>query len=174
MANIDAQPQLVRGPHARQLWPAGIALVLALAAPAVSLLPALMTGVHGTGAAITFPHGFAVALLVTVAVTAAACAAGAWLARRAGLAAIPLGLALWSVIGVATIAAGLSLGTPTSPTGESCCCPPSRRAWPPGFRSLRAPSPTGFGPVHRRDPQGRQLLPRDVTCCNYWSGPLPD
>ena len=94
MANIDAQPQLVRGPHARQLWPAAIALVLALAAPAVSLLPALMTGVHGTGAAISFPHGFAVALLVTAAVTAAACAAGAWLARRAGLAAIPLGLAL--------------------------------------------------------------------------------
>jgi len=84
--------------------------VLALAAPAVSLLPALMTGVHGTGAAISFPHGFAVALLVTAAVTAAACATGAWLAGRAGLAAIPLGLALWSVIGVATIAAGLSLG----------------------------------------------------------------
>jgi len=110
MANIDAHSRPVRGPDARQLWPAGIALVLALAAPAVSLLPALMTGVRGTGTAISFPHGFAVALLVTAAVTAAACAAGAWLARRAGLAAIPLGLALWSVIGAATVVAGLSLG----------------------------------------------------------------
>jgi hypothetical protein len=69
-----------------------------------------MTGVRGTGTAISFPHGFAVALLVTAAVTAAACAAGAWFARRAGLAAIPLGLALWSVIGAATVVAGLSLG----------------------------------------------------------------
>jgi hypothetical protein len=48
-----------------------------------------MTGVRGTETAISFPHGFAVVLLVT----AAACAAGAWLARRTGLAAIPPGLA---------------------------------------------------------------------------------
>jgi len=69
-----------------------------------------MTGVRGTGAAISFPHGLAVALLVTAAVTAAACAADAWLARRAGLAAIPLGLAPWLVIGAGAVAAGLSLG----------------------------------------------------------------
>ena len=60
------------------MWPAGIALVLALAAPALSPLPALAAGLRGTRTAISFPHGFATALLVT----AAACAAGAWFARR--------------------------------------------------------------------------------------------
>jgi hypothetical protein len=86
MTSIDAHSPPVRGVTARRLWPAGIALVPALAAPAVSLLPALMTGVRGTGAAISFPHGFTASLLVTGAVTA-----GAWLARRAALAAIPSG-----------------------------------------------------------------------------------
>jgi len=65
---------------------------------------------RGTWTAISFPYGFATALLVTAAVTAAACAAGAWFARPAGLAAIPLGLASWSVIGAAVVVAGLSLG----------------------------------------------------------------
>jgi hypothetical protein len=78
----------------------------------VSLLPALMTGVHGTGAAIAFPHGLAVALVVTAAVTAVACAAGASLAERAALAAIPLGLAIWLLIGAGVVVAGLSLGHP--------------------------------------------------------------
>jgi hypothetical protein len=110
MADLDTGSRPVRGLRPRQLWPAAIALVLALAAPAVSLLPALMTGVRGTGAAISFPHGFAATLLVTAAVVAAACAAGAWLARRAGLAAIPLGLAPWLVVGIGVVAAGLSLG----------------------------------------------------------------
>jgi len=110
MANIDTHPPQVKRLTARRLWPTGVALVLALAGPAVSLLPALMTGVRGTGAAIAFPHGFPVALLVTAAVTAAACAAGAWLARRAALAAIPLGLAPWLVIGIGAVAAGVSLG----------------------------------------------------------------
>jgi hypothetical protein len=110
MTDIDTRSQPVRSLTARHLWPAGIALVLALAGPAVSLLPAFMTGVRGTGTAISFPHGFAVALLVTAAVTAAACAACAWLARRAALAAIPLGLALWLVIGIGAVAAGVSLG----------------------------------------------------------------
>ncbi len=37
-------------------------LALALAAPATSLLPALTTGLRGTGTAISFPHGFVTAL----------------------------------------------------------------------------------------------------------------
>ena len=110
MTDLDTGSRPVTSRTARRWWSAGTALVLALAGPAVSLLPALMTGVRGTGSAISFPHGFAVALLVTAAVTAAACAAGAWLARRAALAAIPLGLALWLVIGIGVVAAGVSLG----------------------------------------------------------------
>jgi len=39
-----------------------------------------------------------------------ACAVGALLARRAGLAAIPIGLALWAVIGFALIIASVALG----------------------------------------------------------------
>ena len=35
---------------------------LALAAPATSLLPALTTGLRGTGTAISFPHGLVTAL----------------------------------------------------------------------------------------------------------------
>lgn len=35
---------------------------LALAAPATSRLPALTTGLRGTGTAISFPHGFVTAL----------------------------------------------------------------------------------------------------------------
>jgi pimeloyl-ACP methyl ester carboxylesterase len=46
-------------PLSRWLW---LALALALAAPATSLLPALTTGLRGTGTAISFPHGFVTAL----------------------------------------------------------------------------------------------------------------
>jgi hypothetical protein len=49
-------------------------------------------------------------LAVTIAVTAVACVLGALLAQRAALLAIPLGLALWVVIGLAVIIAGLVLG----------------------------------------------------------------
>ena len=41
---------------------APLALALALAAPATSLLAALTTGLRGTGTAISFPHGFVTAL----------------------------------------------------------------------------------------------------------------
>jgi hypothetical protein len=49
-------------------------------------------------------------LVVTVVVTAVACALGALIAGRAGLAAIPIGLAVWAVIGSALIITGASLG----------------------------------------------------------------
>jgi hypothetical protein len=48
-------------------------------------------------------------LIVTVAVTAVACALGALIAGRAGLVAISLGLAVWLVIGLAVAIAGASL-----------------------------------------------------------------
>ena len=58
----------------------------------------------------TFPHGYAVMLVVTIVVTAIACALGAMIAGRAGLVAIPVGLAVWALIGFALILAGLALG----------------------------------------------------------------
>ena len=110
MTNIDTRIPASRTRIRNTVAGATAAALLALAAPAVSFLPSLTTDVHGSGAAITFPHGFAVMLLVTVAVTAVACALGALLARRAGLVAIPIGVALWAVIGFALIAAGQALG----------------------------------------------------------------
>jgi hypothetical protein len=89
---------------------AAVAAVLALAAPAVSFLPALTTNIHGSGAAVIFPHGYAITLLVTVAVTSVACAAGALIAGRAALVAISIGLAVWAVIGLAVTLAGTVLG----------------------------------------------------------------
>lgn len=89
---------------------AAVATLLALAAPAISFLPALTTDIHGSGAAVTFPNGYAVMLIVTVAVTAVACAAGALIAGRAALVGVTIGLALWAVIGLAVTLAGASLG----------------------------------------------------------------
>ena len=104
-STIRTPTRLTAGTLAR----GGVATLLALAAPAVSFLPALTTGVHGSGAHVTFPDGYPLMLAVTVVVTAVACALGALLARRAALVAIPLGLALWLVIGLAIFVAGLAL-----------------------------------------------------------------
>ena len=49
-------------------------------------------------------------LIVSVVMTAAACAVGATIAGRAGLVAIPLGLGLWAITGFALILAGAPLG----------------------------------------------------------------
>jgi hypothetical protein len=89
MADIDAHSRPVRGLTAQRLWPAGIALVRALAAPALSPASRAGHGLRGTGTASSSRMASRRPLLVT----AAACAADAWFARRAGLAAIPLGLA---------------------------------------------------------------------------------
>ena len=94
-----------------------VAMLLALAGPAVSFLPALTTNIHGSGAAVTYPHGYTVMLVVTVAVTAVACALGAVIARRAALVAIPVGLALWAVIGFALIVVGVTLSHHAHLTG---------------------------------------------------------
>jgi len=116
MTNVDTP---TRAPHASApstLARAAAATLLALAAPAVSFLPALTTDIHGSGAAVRFPHGYAVMLIVTVVVTAVACALGALIAGRAGLVAISLGLGLWLVIGVAVTLAGVSLSHHTNLT----------------------------------------------------------
>ena len=110
MTNVDTTTQATRTPVPSTLARAVVAALLALAAPAVSFLPALTTNVHGSGAAVTFPHGYAVMLIVTIAVTAVACALGALIAGRAALVAIPLGLAIWVIIGLAVTIAGASLG----------------------------------------------------------------
>jgi hypothetical protein len=110
MTSTDTRTKAVRMPGGHKLVRAGAAALLALAAPAVSFLPALITNIHGSGAAVSFPHGYPVTLVVTIAVTAIACALGGFLAGRAGLVAIPLGLALWAIIGFTMILAGASLG----------------------------------------------------------------
>jgi hypothetical protein len=110
MTNLDTRIQAARTPARKTVAGAAAAVILAFAAPAVSFIPALTTDIHGSGAAVRFPHGFAVMLIVTVAVTVVACAVGALVARRAGLAAIPAGLALWAIIGIALIGAGFVLG----------------------------------------------------------------
>ena len=110
MTDLETRIRASRTPVRNTLAGGAAATLLALAAPAVSFLPSLTTDVHGSGAAVRFPHGFAVMLFVTVAVTVVACALGALIARRAGLVAIPIGVALWAVIGFALIAAGVALG----------------------------------------------------------------
>ena len=94
MTHVDTPPRATRASAPGTLARAAAATLLALAAPAVSFLPALTTDIHGSGAAVRFPHGYAVMLIVTVAVTAVACALGALIAGRAGLVAITLGLAV--------------------------------------------------------------------------------
>jgi len=90
-----------------------VAFLLALAAPAMSLLPAFATGFSNPGDKrdlVAFPHGFAVLLIVTVAVTAAACALAGYVGRRAALFAIPFALFWWAISGLGVLAAGIVLG----------------------------------------------------------------
>ena len=110
MTDVATRTRASRTPTPGTFARAAVAALLALAAPAVSLIPAMTTNIHGSGAAVTFPHGYAVMLVVTVVVTAMACALGALIAGRAGVVAIPIGLAVWAVIGFALIIAGASLG----------------------------------------------------------------
>jgi uncharacterized Tic20 family protein len=110
MTDVDTRTRATRTPTLNTLARAAGALLLALAGPAVSFLPALTTNIHGSGAAVRFPHGYTVMLVVTIVVTAIACALGAIIAGRAGLVAIAIGLAVWALIGLALIIAGLSLG----------------------------------------------------------------
>ena len=110
MTDVDTTTRATRTSAPATFARAAVATLLALAAPAVSFLPALTTDIHGSGAAVRFPHGYAVMLIVTVVVTAVACALGALIAGRAGLVAISLGLGVWLVIGLAVTFAGAALG----------------------------------------------------------------
>ena len=110
MTNVETTTRATGTSAAGSLARAAVAALLALAAPAVSFLPALTPDTPGSGVAVRFPHGYAVMLIVTVVVTAAACALGALIAGRPGLVAISLGLAVWLVIGLAVTIAGASLG----------------------------------------------------------------
>ena len=90
-----------------------VAFLLALVAPAVSLLPALATGFSNPGDKrdlVAFPHGFAVLLIVTLAVTAAVCALAGYVGRRAALFAIPFALFWWAISGLGVLVAGIVLG----------------------------------------------------------------
>jgi hypothetical protein len=109
MTRTDPQPRAAQATHTPAMAARAAALLLALAAPAVSLLPALTTGLHGSGAAVSFPHGLAVTLITTVAVTAVACALGAVIAGRAGLLLIPAGLVWWAILGLGVTLAGIAL-----------------------------------------------------------------
>jgi hypothetical protein len=109
----DRRDDLIRaaGPAAPgSLARGAAAALLALAAPAVSFLPAFTTGIHGTGATIAFPQQYVIMLAVTVTATVVACALGALIAGRAALIAIPAGLGLWMVTGFGMAIAGAALG----------------------------------------------------------------
>lgn len=110
MTHVDTGTRATRTSAPSTFARAAVATLLALAAPAISFLPALTTNIHGSGAAVTFPHGYPVMLVVTVAATAVACVLGALIAGRAALVAIPIGLGLWAIIGLAVTLAGASLG----------------------------------------------------------------
>ena len=116
MTDVETTTRATRTSAPSTLARAAIATLLALAGPAVSFLPALTTDIHGSGAAVRFPHGYATMLIVTVVVTAVACALGALIAGRAGLVAMSFALGLWAVIGVAVTIAGVSLSHHTNLT----------------------------------------------------------
>ena len=119
MTNVETRTRAARTPVPRTLAAAAVAMLLALAAPAVSFLPALTTSIHGSGAAVTFPRGYPVMVIVTIAVTAVACALGALVA---GLALILAGASLghhahlidWGIALMAATVAGAATGLPLS------------------------------------------------------------
>ena len=110
MTYPDSRTRATGGSGAIVLARVTVATLLVLAAPAVSFL--LTTGILGSGTSIKFPAGYALMLIVTVLVTAAASTLGAWLAGRAGFAAIRVVLAWWAIISFAVTIAGVSLGHP--------------------------------------------------------------
>ena len=80
-------PPSARVPLARWIrTPA--AVLLTLAAPAVSTSGALTTGLNGTSPAVRFPPGYGATLAATVAATALAAVLAALIARRDALAGV--------------------------------------------------------------------------------------
>src|SRR5437899_2087114 len=99
-----AAPRPARVPLTR--WIRGTAAVLlTLAAPALSTSGALTTGLHGTSPAVGYPAGYGVALAATVAATTLAAALAALIAGRDALIAIPASLGMWAITGLSVVAA---------------------------------------------------------------------
>jgi hypothetical protein len=86
------------------------AVLLTLAAPAVSISGALTTGLNGTSPALRFPPGYGAALAATVTATTLAAVLAALIARRDALVAIPVSLGIWAMTGLGVVAAGVQLG----------------------------------------------------------------
>ena len=86
------------------------AVLITLAAPAISASGALTTGLNGTSPAVEFPSGFGVTLAATVTATTLAAVLAALIARRDALIAIPVSLGIWFITGLSVVAAGIELG----------------------------------------------------------------
>jgi hypothetical protein len=85
------------------------AVLLTLAAPAISISGALTTGLNGTSPAVRFPPGYGVSLAATVAATTIAAVLTALIARRDALVAIPVSLGIWFITGLSVVTAGAQL-----------------------------------------------------------------
>ena len=86
------------------------AVLITLAAPAISTSGALTTALNGTSPAVRFPPGYGVTLAATVAATMLAAVMATLIARRDALVAIPVSLGIWAIAGLGVVAAGLQLG----------------------------------------------------------------
>lgn len=105
----SAAPRSARAPLARAVRGTA-AVLMTLAAPALSTSGALTTGLNGTSAAVGFPPGYGMTLAATVAATTLAAALAALIAGRDALVAIPAALSIWALTGASVVAAGLQLG----------------------------------------------------------------
>jgi hypothetical protein len=105
----SAGPPSALAPFARGIR-AAAAVVITLAAPAISTSGALTTGLNGDSPAVRFPPGYAVTLAITVGATTLAAVLAALSARRDALVAIPVSLGIWLITGLGVVAAAIQLG----------------------------------------------------------------
>lgn len=89
---------------------AAAAVLITLAAPAISTSGALTTGLNGASPAVRFPPGYGATLAITVAATTLAAVLAALIARRDALATIPVSLGIWLIIGLSVVVAAIQLG----------------------------------------------------------------
>lgn len=86
------------------------AVLITLAAPAISFSGALTTGLNGTSPAVRFPPGYGMSLVAAVAATTLAAVLAALIARRDALISIPVSLGIWLITGLSVIYEGAQLG----------------------------------------------------------------
>jgi hypothetical protein len=110
MQHLESAAPTAAHPRFARWIRGSIAVLLTLAAPAVSTWGALTTGLKGTSPAVTFPAGYWVTFVVTVAATTLAAVLAAVIARRDALAAIAVSLGLWLAIGLGVVIVGIQLG----------------------------------------------------------------